>query len=529
MFFITTAIDYTNSIPHFGHAYEKVLTDVITRYRRLKGDNVYFLTGVDQHGQKVQQSAEKEGIHPAVFAKETTKNFLKLWELLGVEYDGWAETTADVHKACVQKILIDLKDKGQLYKKAYTGFYSVRQEQFLTDKERDESGNFGPEWGEVVELSEENWYFKLSDHAAWLREFVEKNDNFIIPAFRKAEVLNAIDRASDSDLCITRPKERLHWGIEVPFDPDFVVYVWFDALINYISFAGYNKDAGSELPDFKTLWSNTVHVIGKDILVPPHAIYWPCMLHAMGFSDDEMPTLLVHGFWNSKKVDASGNVSSEKMSKSLGNVLDPLALSEKFSVDAVRYYMVRDINTGQDSDTDVDRLVMLFNTELANNFGNLLNRSLNMTNRFADNIVDAAGYDDELSAELREQFAKCVPLYCEAMDAYKVSDAIKHLVDFLTACNIYAEKCKPWELAKDESNKPRIKGILAHMTEASALASVLLSPILPDSAKRIQAQLNAEHLGTLKLANLKWGVLPTGHQIGKATPVFPRIDAAALS
>ena len=281
-FFITTAIDYPNGPPHIGHAYEKVLADVIARYRRLRGDQVYYLTGVDQHGQKMQQTADQEGVNVATLAKRNTKKFIALWEKLGLRYDGWAETTDERHKQCVQRILSTLHDEGQLYKKAYRGFYSVRQEQYLTEKDRNEAGEFGSEWGEVVELEEENWYFKLSDHAEWLKEVVSSGKFGIVPEFRRAEVLNAIKRAEKTDLCISRPKERLHWGIEIPFDPDFVTYVWFDALINYISFAGYRKDEGADLPDFETLWPAQAHVIGKDILVPAHSIYWPCVLHALG-------------------------------------------------------------------------------------------------------------------------------------------------------------------------------------------------------------------------------------------------------
>ncbi|MEO1834561.1 MAG: class I tRNA ligase family protein, partial [Akkermansiaceae bacterium] len=229
-FFITTAIDYPNGAPHIGHAYEKVLADVIARYRRLRGDEVFFLTGVDQHGQKMQQTADQEGVNVATLAKRNTKKFINLWKTLGVEYDGWAETTDDRHKLCVQRILSTLHDQGQLYKKAYRGFYSVRQEQYLTEKDRNEKGEFGTEWGEVVELEEENWYFKLSEHAAWLKEAVTSGKFGILPEFRRTEVLNAIERAQDTDLCISRPKERLHWGIELPFDSNFVTYVWFDAL-----------------------------------------------------------------------------------------------------------------------------------------------------------------------------------------------------------------------------------------------------------------------------------------------------------
>ncbi len=401
MFYLTTAIDYTNGAPHIGHAYEKVLADVIARYRRLRGDDVFFLTGVDQHGQKVQQTAEKDGVNPATYVKRVTKGFLNAWDKLGLEYDGWAETTHPEHKTCVQTILQKLYDEGQIYKQRYTGYYSIRQEQFLTDKERNEHGEFGEEWGEVEERDEENYYFRLSDHVAWLKSYVETHDDFVIPRFRKADVLNAIERAGDTDLCISRPKERLRWGIELPFDPDFVTFVWFDALINYISFAGYHKAPGSTLPDFDQLWPANIHIIGKDILVPSHSIYWTCMLHAIGFTDDQIPSLLCHGWWNIKKKSGDGSEASEKMSKSLGNVVDPVALAETFGQDAVRYYLVRDIHTGRDSDYDIDRLVMLFNTELANNLGNLCNRALNMCKRYFGGTTQATGYDDDLSRDLR--------------------------------------------------------------------------------------------------------------------------------
>ncbi|MEM7384445.1 MAG: class I tRNA ligase family protein, partial [Verrucomicrobiota bacterium] len=265
-FFITTAIDYTNGPPHIGHAYEKLLADVITRYRRARGEKAYFLTGVDQHGQKVQQSAGKEGVEPQEFADRIAGLFVDLWERMDVRYDGWASTTHPHHKAVVQTALQKLHDEGQLYKAAHTGFYSIRQEQFLTDKDRNEDGQFGPEWGEVQELQEENWYFKLQEHIPWLKDFILSHPDFIFPAFRAKEVLNALEN-SDSDLCISRPKTRLSWGIEFPFDPDYVTFVWFDALTNYISFAGYLADdvgaQGLEAPDFSKLWPADIHLIGK--------------------------------------------------------------------------------------------------------------------------------------------------------------------------------------------------------------------------------------------------------------------------
>ncbi|WP_035607956.1 methionine--tRNA ligase [Haloferula sp. BvORR071] len=514
MFYITTAIDYVNGAPHIGHAYEKVLADVIARYQRLRGEEVYYLTGVDQYGQKVQQTAEKEGVNPATFVKRNTKLFQNLWLKLGLQNDGWAATTDERHRTCVQAILSDLNEKGQLYKKAYKGFYSVRQEQFLTDRDRNEAGEFGPEWGQVEERDEENWYFRLSDHAEWLKEFTAKQTDFVIPGFRRNELLGALANSGEMDLCISRPKERLRWGIEFPFDPDFVTYVWFDALINYISFAGYGKKEGSDLPDFKKLWPCAAHVIGKDILVPAHGIYWPCMLHAMGFSDGEMPKILVHGWWNMK---------GEKMSKSLGNVVDPDALADKFGVDALRYYLVRDITTGKDADFDLDRLVMLYNQELANELGNLCNRALNMTARFANGIVTTTSEIGEDEQKLRASLETVTAEYRAAMDAFDIAEGLKAINRQVTYCNAYAERNKPWELAKDPALKGRLDAVLYHLVESLAHCAVLLSPVLPDPAERIAAQLRMDDLLKLKLDDLKWGLVAEGHETGKPKPVFPRI------
>src|SRR5438477_1431045 len=286
-FFITTAIDYTNSAPHIGHAYEKVLADVIARYHRLKGENVFFLTGVDQHGQKVQQSATKESIPPEQFVKDITQKFVDLWEKLDVKYDAWAETIDPLHKKCVQGILQRLWDEKQIYKDKQAGYYSVRQEQFLTDKERGPDGKFGPEWGEVESREEENYYFKLSEHKEWLLQFLRSNPNFVSPSFRQTELTNAVEKLT-GDLCISRPKSRLSWGIELPFDREYVNYVWFDALSNYISFAGYDPTIDkydSQPKEFLNRWP-ALQIIGKDILIPAHGIYWPIMLHAVGFPDE---------------------------------------------------------------------------------------------------------------------------------------------------------------------------------------------------------------------------------------------------
>src|SRR6266536_179123 len=373
-FFITTAIDYTNSPPHVGHAYEKVLADVIARYHRLKGEKVFFLTGVDQHGQKVQQSAAKAGVLPAEFVKGITQKFIDLWKKLDVQYDEWAETISDRHKKVVQGILQRLFDVGQIYKDKQAGYYSIRQEQFLTDKERGPDGKFGPEWGEVEFREEENYYFKLSQHREWLLQYLDNRADAVVPDFRQTELRNAVERIS-GDLCISRPRSRLDWGIELPFDKDFVTYVWFDALTNYISFAGYDPSQStlsSQPSTFRDKWP-ALQVIGKDILVPAHGIYWLIMLHGIGFPDDQMPQLLVHGWWN---------LGGAKMSKSAGNIVDPFALIEKYGAEALRYYLMSHSVVARDADFSEEGLIVRFNSDLANDLGNLLNRVLNMTQRY---------------------------------------------------------------------------------------------------------------------------------------------------
>ncbi len=516
MFYITTAIDYTNGAPHIGHAYEKVLADVIARWQRMRGEEVYFLTGVDQHGQKVQQKAAEVGLSPQEYADASTQKFIALWDMLDISYDGWAATTDEAHKACVAKILTNLKDKGLLYKKGYKGFYSVRQEQFLTDKERGEDGNFGPEWGEVVELEEENWYFKLSEQAEWLKNFIEKSSDTITPSFRKQELLSAIERSFGSDLCISRPKDRLSWGIPLPFDEEFVTYVWFDALINYISFAGYLAEEDSELPDFNKLWPAACEVIGKDILVPAHGVYWYAMLHAMGFSDEQMPKLLVHGWLN---------INGEKMSKSVGNIVNPVEVCELWGAEPLRYYLVRDVRVGYDSDYDIDRLKMIYNTELANDLGNLLNRSLNMCQRYCAGKLSIGEGDDELSAKLRESLATQTQKFISGMDSYQINEALGALIAHVTHCNGYIEQTQPWALAKDEAALPQLQRVLHHLLESCAHVGYLIACVLPEASRRILEQLQLD-LGDKTALDLHWGLLPDGHEVQAPSPVFPRILSA---
>jgi methionyl-tRNA synthetase len=520
-FFITTAIYYTNSSPHVGHAYEMVLADVIARYHRLKGEKVFFLTGVDQHGQKVQQSAAKAGLPPAEFVKEITQKWVDLGKKLDVKYDEWAETTSDRHKKVVQGILQRLFDEGQIYKDKQSGFYSVRQEQFLTDKERGPDGQFGPEWGEIEFREEENYYFKLGQHKDWLLRYLDNRADAVIPDFRQKELRNAVEKISDnrqsgSDLCISRPKSRLDWGIELPFDKDFVTYVWFDALTNYISFAGYDPSLStfnSQPSTFRDKWP-ALQIIGKDILVPAHGIYWLIMLHAIGFPDDQMPQLLVHGWWN---------IGGAKMSKSIGNIVDPIVLADKYSVEALRYYLMADITTGRDSDFSEERLIERFNADLANSLGNLLNRSLTMVHKYREGRLAKVGESPGKLFEIDREWAN-----------YQVSTHLTITLLLVQVANSLIEVTGPWKLAKAEQEgqqgaKRDLDYMLYQIIERVRIVAILISPVLPKAAHGIFDQLNwkMELSGKeerFSLADAEWGRLPDGHVVGKPVPLFPRIE-----
>jgi methionyl-tRNA synthetase len=523
-FFITTAIDYTNSAPHIGHAYEKVLADVIARYHRLKGEKVFFLTGVDQHGQKVQQSAAKAGIPPSEFVKGITQQFVDLWKKLDVKYDAWAETIEPRHKKVVQGMLQRLFNEGQIYKDKQAGYYSIRQEQFLTDKERGTDGDFGPEWGQVEFREEENYYFKLNQHKEWLLRYIDNRKDAVIPDFRQTELRNAVERLS-GDLCISRPKSRLDWGIELPFDKDFVTYVWFDALSNYISFAGYDPKIDNyekQSQEFRDRWTkDTLQVIGKDILIPAHGIYWLIMLHAVGFPDDAMPQLLVHGWWN---------LGGAKMSKSAGNIVDPFVLTDKYGAEALRYYLMSDIVTGKDADFSEDRLIDRYQTDLANNIGNLLNRSLTMTQKYRTGRLNRPkGKELEVLRREEKSWNQWLDLAKGHFDNFAISLSLAAPLRFASGCNGLVEANKPWVLAKDASCGDLLDRVLFTLAESLRVIAILISPVLPKAAHGIFDQLNwkMELSGKeerFSLADAEWGKLPDGHVVGQPVPLFPRIE-----
>ncbi|MBI5768987.1 MAG: methionine--tRNA ligase [Verrucomicrobia bacterium] len=499
-FYITTAIDYVNGAPHVGHAYEKVLTDVIARFRRQMGDRVHFLTGADEHGQKVQASARKQGVDPQRYVDETSAQFRALYDRLGVSYDDFIRTTEPRHKQVVRGILQQLFDKGEIYRAEYRGFYSTRQEQFLQEKDRNPDGTWPEIFGEVTEIVEPNYFFQLKKYQPWLVEFLTANQDFIFPHYRQKQVLEFLKEPLN-DLCISRPKERLEWGIPLPFDEGYVTYVWFDALLNYYSAV---VDKG--------LWPATWNLIGKDILVPPHAVYWPIMLKAAGLPPPQ--GLLVHGWWLQ---------SGAKMSKSTGGGVNPLALVDEFGVDAFRYFLLREMNVGQDSEFTREQFLVRYNSELANNLGNLVNRTLNMTTRYVGGVVPAPEVSEELEKSLHALWAKTRDEVLPLCEGFQFHTALERTMVFLTETNAYVEKRAPFRLAKsaDARDQALLRTSLATMAESLRLAVALMQQVTPTATAKINAVLGYTP-GAHWRDELDWGSRLTGSKVAASLVLFPR-------
>ncbi|HEX9781569.1 MAG TPA: methionine--tRNA ligase [Opitutaceae bacterium] len=500
-FFITTAIDYANGTPHLGHAYEKVLTDVVARFRRLMGDRVWFLTGLDEHGQKVQQSARARGIEPGRFVDEIAVHFKELCAKLEISNDDFIRTTEERHKRVVRDILQRLFDKGEIYKAEYKGYYSARQEQFLQEKDRNPDKTWPELFGEVVEITEANYFFKLRNYQEWLVEYLQTNENFILPRYRQKQVLEFLGEPLN-DLCISRPRERLEWGIPLPFDEEFVTYVWFDALLNYYS-AVANRPG---------TWPADFHVIGKDILVPPHAVYWPIMLKASGIEPPR--SLLVHGWWS---------INGAKMSKSTGNFVDPVDFVNQYGADALRYFLIREMSVGQDSDFSLQQFMSRYQSELANTLGNLANRTLNMINRFAGGHVPAAGVLDVLDREIRDSWNATRDAAIALNSEFQFHLGLEHAMQFAAAINRYAEQRAPWKLGKssEPGGQQLLETTLATMAEGLRLVVALLAPVMPSTAVRVRALLGAAESSSWK-GELEWGSTLDGSKAGETAILFPR-------
>ncbi|HEX3890818.1 MAG TPA: methionine--tRNA ligase [Verrucomicrobiae bacterium] len=514
-FYITTAIDYVNGQPHLGHAYEKIVADVIARSRRSLGQEVFFLTGLDEHGQKVQQAALAEKKNPQEYCDALAADWLAFAKKLELTNDDFVRTTQPRHKQFVQAILSKLNDAGQFYKASYKGFYSAKEETFLTEKDRRADGTFDPSYGEVVELLEDNYYFKLGAQQQWLIDYIEANPSFVQPDYRRNEVLGFLKNNTLEDLCISRPLARLNWGIPIPFDPNFVTYVWFDALVNYISIAAARGDETilSALGDSKfkiqnsklDLWPADIHVIGKDIL-KFHAVYWPIMLKAMGLPQPKQ--ILVHGFWQK---------DGAKISKSTGNIVDPIAVIDEWGLDAFRFYVLRELDIGPDGNWTDAGFKSRYSAELANGLGNLVNRSLSMLKRYRNGIVPAQS--DELAAFASKAADETRAL----LKQNQLQAALQSIWSLVTRANQYVDQTAPFKLAKDPAQAKRLDEVLYNLTETCRVLAVLLWPFLPGTAVKIYAQLGLNESPD-SFSETSWGKLKSGHAIGEPAPLFPRKD-----
>jgi methionyl-tRNA synthetase len=513
-FYLTTAIDYVNGHPHLGHAYEKIVTDVIARAQRSLGKDVFFLTGLDEHGQKVQQAAVAEGKTPQAYCDELAQSWKAFAARLGLTNNDFVRTTEPRHKKVIQAVLTRLNASGHFYKASYRGFYSAKEETFLTDKDRLPDGSFDPFYGEVIELVEDNYYFRLTEHQGWLIDYIEQNPHFIQPAYRRNEVLGFLKNNILEDLCLTRPAARLSWGIPLPFDDQFVTYVWFDALVNYITVPASLGDpalcevlptlAADPNPKF-ALWPADVHVIGKDI-VKFHAVYWPIMLKAIGLP---LPSrLLVHGWWQK---------DGQKMSKSIGNVVDPNTVIDEWGLDAFRYYVVRELAIGPDGNWTDAGFQARYQAELANGIGNLVNRSLSMLKRYRAGIIPPPSED--LRAEAKEAAAEVIG----HLENHQLQAALIAIWALITRANQYVDQTAPFKLAKDPSQAARLDQVLYSLCETCRLLAVLLWPFLPGTAGKIFHQLGLPGAPD-RLAQATWGGLQAGHTIGEPAPLFPRKD-----
>ena len=506
-FYISTPIYYVNDEPHLGHAYTTVMADVLSRFHRIMGDDVFFLTGTDEHGQKVEQAARGRGLEPQAHADEMVVRFRELWERLNISNDDFIRTTEPRHKQVVQQILQKIYDAGDIYEDEYEGWYSVHDERFWTEKDLVDGKD--PQSGrEVVKIVERNYFFRMGKYQEWLIDHIKTHPDFIRPGTRRNEILGFL-RQPLGDLCISRPKSRLTWGIELPFDSDYVTYVWFDALINYISAPGYLTDTDR----FNSWWPASCHLIGKDILTT-HCVYWPTMLKAMGVTMPE--SVMGHGWWM---------VDEQKMSKSLGNVIKPLALAEKYGVDPFRYFLARDMVLGQDSSFSETGFVTRYNSELANDLGNLLNRTVVMADRYLDGRVpdvDAnASTIDVLrtsAAETREAVQALLP----RLDTSRILEIVWRLI---REANRFVETQAPWALAKDETKRRELEQTIYGLLETMRHVAVWVYPVMPERAQAMWVQLGlAGNVSGSLISDLAWGGLSAGGHVRPGDPVFPRID-----
>ena len=509
-YYVTTPIYYVNAEPHIGHTYTTVVLDTVARYHRLAGEDTFFLTGTDEHGDKIAEIAAQRGVSPQEIADEYSAAFSSTWEELGFSFDRFIRTTDPDHKSVVQEILQKVYDAGEIYFQEYEGLYCVGCERFLTD--RDLEGGLCRDHERAPEKrNESNYFLRITAHFDWLVNHIQEHPDFIRPERYKNETLSMLREESGlGDLCISRPKERLDWGIELPFDSNYVCYVWFDALINYLTGIGYPDG-----PDFERYWGVAEHFVAKDIL-KPHAIFWPIMLKTMGLPVYQH--LNAHGYWT---------VNGRKISKSLGNMVSPIDMKERYGFDAFRYFLLREMVFGLDSDFSEVALIRRINADLANNLGNLVSRTLNMTARYADGAVPKAGEPGDLEREIQAAAPETAARVDRSIRRYEFHRALEAIFEFLDRVNRYLESRAPWKAAKDPANAERVATTLYTSCESLRVIALLLAPFVPDTAQEILGRLGIPD--ALKTARLpddagRWGVLEPGTATTKGAALFPRIE-----
>jgi methionyl-tRNA synthetase len=502
-FYLTTPIYYVNAEPHLGHAYTTIVGDAMARWHRLAGDRVWFLTGTDEHGDNIAQTAAKAGVSPQGYADRISGAFRETWRRLGITNDDYIRTTEDRHKKVVQKILQALWEAGEIYLGTYGGQYCFGCERFYTEKEIVD-GKCPDHQRPLTYIEEENYFFKMSKYQAWLVEEIQRRPDRIRPERYRNEILGFL-RDPLQDLSISRPRKRLEWGIPLPFDDKFVTYVWFDALINYVSALGGPGDTR-----YETFWPVVEHLIGKDIL-KPHAVYWPCMLKAAGLP--LFRHLNVHGYWR---------IGGGKMSKSVGNVVEALALTDKYGNDAFRYFIMREMVFGLDADFSEEALVGRLNADLANDLGNLASRASTLIVNFAGGVVPAAGAAAPEEQAVARAFEQALAVAGEAMQEYAFHRALAAIWEFVAVVNRYVDASAPWELKKDPAKQPRLNAVLYTLAESLRCLGIVLAPFIPDAAAKIRAALG--QTGEPALAEAVWGRLPAGAHVQKIAALFPRVE-----
>lgn len=509
-FYITTAIAYTSRKPHIGNSYEIVLTDAIARYKRMLGYDVFFLTGTDEHGQKIEEYAKEAGVTPKEYVDKVAGEIRAICDSLNTTYDKFIRTTDDYHEKAVQKIFKKLYDKGDIYKGEYEGMYCTPCESFWTESQLDENGCCPDCHREVKKAKEEAYFLKLSKYQKQLEEYIESNGNFIYPESRKNEMLNNFIRPGLQDLCVSRTSFK--WGIPVTFDEKHVIYVWLDALSNYITALGYDPDGSSDL--YKKYWPADVHIIGKDI-VRFHTIYWPIMLMALG---EPLPKQVYGHPWLL--------FGEDKMSKSKGNVIYAEDLIEVFGVDAVRYYLLSEMPHASDGSITYATLIERYNSDLANTIGNLVNRTIAMQKKYFDGVIQPNDTAEPLDDEVKSLAVKTLADVDKCFNEYKIADSIECILTLARRLNKYIDETMPWALAKDESKKARLGAVLYNLLEGIRYLAILLKPYMPDTSKEILSQLNTDVTDYDSL--LSFGGLKAGESVGEPKVLFSRIDSEKL-